>query len=186
MNTLAVVLEEPEHLVLSRLDLSPPGDEDVVVDIEWSGISTGTERLLWSGRMPHFPGHGLSAGARIRIGRPGGRGRVAIGTCRSASACSCPARAATAKCAVCSAARRHASSCPVAASCRSTNAWASRACCSRWPRPPITRSPAPTAAAGSHRRPRRARPPARAACRCVAGGAPPVVWERNPERVVGR
>ena len=58
MNTLAVVLEEPERLVLSRLDLSPPGDEDVVVDIEWSGISTGTERLLWSGRMPAFPGMG--------------------------------------------------------------------------------------------------------------------------------
>jgi len=30
----------------------------VVVDIEWSGISTGTERLLWSGRMPTFPGMG--------------------------------------------------------------------------------------------------------------------------------
>ncbi|MBX9630006.1 MAG: chlorophyll synthesis pathway protein BchC [Burkholderiales bacterium] len=58
MNTLAVVLEEPEHLVLSRLALSPPGAEDVVVDIEWSGISTGTERLLWSGRMPPFPGMG--------------------------------------------------------------------------------------------------------------------------------
>ena len=58
MDTLAVVLEQPEHLVLSRLDLVPPGDDDVVVDIEWSGISTGTERLLWSGRMPPFPGMG--------------------------------------------------------------------------------------------------------------------------------
>ena len=58
MNTLAVVIESPEQLVLSRLDLSPATDEDVVVDIEWSGISTGTERLLWSGRMPQFPGMG--------------------------------------------------------------------------------------------------------------------------------
>lgn len=58
MNTLAVVLQEPERLVLSRLDLIAPGDEDVVVDVEWSGVSTGTERLLWSGRMPHFPGMG--------------------------------------------------------------------------------------------------------------------------------
>src|SRR5664279_302655 len=58
MNTLAVVLEEPERLVLSRLDLTPPGAEDVVVDIEWSGISTGTERLLYTGRMPQFPGMG--------------------------------------------------------------------------------------------------------------------------------
>jgi bacteriochlorophyllide a dehydrogenase len=58
MKTVAVVLEKPERLVLSRLDLSAPGDEDVVVDIEWSGISAGTERLLWSGRMPSFPGMG--------------------------------------------------------------------------------------------------------------------------------
>jgi len=58
MKTLAVVLEEPERLVLSRLDLTEPAPEDVVVDIEWSGISTGTERLLWAGRMPHFPGMG--------------------------------------------------------------------------------------------------------------------------------
>ncbi len=58
MNTLAVVLEEPERLVLSRLPLPEPGEDDVVVDIEWSGISTGTERLLWSGRMPPFPGLG--------------------------------------------------------------------------------------------------------------------------------
>ncbi len=58
MQTLAVVLQEPEQLVLMPLDLTPPGDGDVVVDMEWSGISTGTERLLWSGRMPHFPGMG--------------------------------------------------------------------------------------------------------------------------------
>ena len=58
MNTLAVVLEKPEQLVLSRLNLTPATDEDVTVDIEWSGISTGTERLLWSGRMPTFPGMG--------------------------------------------------------------------------------------------------------------------------------
>lgn len=58
MNTMAVVLERPEQLVLSRLDLCEATAEDVTVDIEWSGISTGTERLLWSGRMPAFPGMG--------------------------------------------------------------------------------------------------------------------------------
>lgn len=92
MNTLAVVLEEPERLVLSRLALPDPGEEDVVVDIEWSGISTGTERLLWSGRMPPFPGlgyplvpgyesvgrvskAGLRSGARVgdRVFVPGAR-----------------------------------------------------------------------------------------------------------------
>ena len=46
MDTIAVVLREPERLSLSRLALSPPGDADVVVDIAFSGISTGTERLL--------------------------------------------------------------------------------------------------------------------------------------------
>jgi bacteriochlorophyllide a dehydrogenase len=55
---LAVVLEEPERLSLQRLDLVEPGEADVVVDVQWSGISTGTERLLWSGRMPPFPGLG--------------------------------------------------------------------------------------------------------------------------------
>ncbi|MGA9025256.1 MAG: chlorophyll synthesis pathway protein BchC [Steroidobacteraceae bacterium] len=58
LSTLAVVLERPEQLVLSRLDISSPGEEDIVVAMEWSGISTGTERLLWAGRMPPFPGLG--------------------------------------------------------------------------------------------------------------------------------
>jgi 3-hydroxyethyl bacteriochlorophyllide a dehydrogenase len=58
LNALAVVLERPEHLTLSRLDLTPPTPSDVVVDIAFSGISTGTERLLWTGRMPTFPGMG--------------------------------------------------------------------------------------------------------------------------------
>lgn len=58
MNTTAVVLEAPERLVLSRLELEPPGDADLVVDVEFSGISTGTEKLLWNGRMPTFPGMG--------------------------------------------------------------------------------------------------------------------------------
>jgi 3-hydroxyethyl bacteriochlorophyllide a dehydrogenase len=83
MDTLAVVLEEPERLSLRRLDLQDANAEDVVVKIDWSGISTGTERLLWSGRMPPFPGMGYplvpgyesvgrvvdaGAGARDRIG----------------------------------------------------------------------------------------------------------------------
>jgi bacteriochlorophyllide a dehydrogenase len=58
METLAVVLEAPERLIVDRIDLTQPGEGDVVVDVSWSGISTGTERLLWSGRMPPFPGMG--------------------------------------------------------------------------------------------------------------------------------
>jgi 3-hydroxyethyl bacteriochlorophyllide a dehydrogenase len=58
METIAVVLKQPEQVELSRLALTPPTPDDVVVDVEWSGVSTGTERLLWSGRMPSFPGMG--------------------------------------------------------------------------------------------------------------------------------
>lgn len=58
MKTVAVVLQQPEQLTLSSVELLPAQDGDIVVDIEWSGISTGTERLLWSGRMPPFPGMG--------------------------------------------------------------------------------------------------------------------------------
>jgi 3-hydroxyethyl bacteriochlorophyllide a dehydrogenase len=75
MITTAVVLEQPEHLVLSKLALTEPGDQDVVVDIEWSGISTGTEKLLWTGRMPAFPGMGYplvpgyeSVGRVVQVG----------------------------------------------------------------------------------------------------------------------
>lgn len=56
--TVAIVLEEPQRLSMRRLSLPEPGPSDIVVDVEWSGISTGTERLLWSGKMPMFPGMG--------------------------------------------------------------------------------------------------------------------------------
>ncbi len=58
MDAVAVILEAPEHLTLRSLALNEPTPTDIVVDIAWSGISTGTERLLWSGKMPEFPGMG--------------------------------------------------------------------------------------------------------------------------------
>ncbi len=58
METLAVVMQEPERLTLSRLALTAPGPADLVVEIQHSGISTGTEKLLWTGKMPMFPGMG--------------------------------------------------------------------------------------------------------------------------------
>ena len=58
METLAVVLEEPQRLSLRTLGLQDAGDDDLVVEVDYSGVSTGTERLLWSGRMPPFPGLG--------------------------------------------------------------------------------------------------------------------------------
>ena len=58
MEAIAVVLKQPQHVELSRVSLTAPTADDVVVDVAWSGVSTGTERLLWSGRMPPFPGMG--------------------------------------------------------------------------------------------------------------------------------
>jgi len=77
---MAVVLEEPGRLVLRRLGLSAPGPEDVVVDVSWTGVSTGTERLLYSGTMPPFPGMGYplvpgyeAMGRIVEAGRQSGR-----------------------------------------------------------------------------------------------------------------
>ena len=52
----AVVFDEPRKLSLRTLSLPEPGPGEVLVDVHWSGISTGTERLLWTGDMPPFPG----------------------------------------------------------------------------------------------------------------------------------
>ena len=52
MNTLAVILEAPERLALRALEMKPVDAADVLVEIAYSGISTGTEKLLFSGRMP--------------------------------------------------------------------------------------------------------------------------------------
>lgn len=58
LKTHAVIINAPQELAIDELELNEPGNDDVVVDISWSGISTGTERLLWTGRMPSFPGMG--------------------------------------------------------------------------------------------------------------------------------
>lgn len=58
MDALAVILEAPKRLSLRSLALEPIGPSDVLVEIQWSGVSTGTEKLLWTGEMPAFPGMG--------------------------------------------------------------------------------------------------------------------------------
>lgn len=58
MKTLTVVLHEPGEISLTPLSLDGAGERDVEVDVAWSGISAGTERLLYSGTMPPFPGLG--------------------------------------------------------------------------------------------------------------------------------
>lgn len=58
MQTEAIILRGPKDIVLDTLTLTEPGEGDLVVDIRHSGISTGTEKLFWSGTMPPFPGMG--------------------------------------------------------------------------------------------------------------------------------
>lgn len=58
MKSVAVILEAPETLSLRALELTPCTAADVIIDVDYSGISAGTEKLLWSGHMPSFPGMG--------------------------------------------------------------------------------------------------------------------------------
>lgn len=58
MHTTAVLLDAPGRIGLEEIDLSHPGAGDVVVRVSHSGISTGTEKLFYSGKMPPFPGMG--------------------------------------------------------------------------------------------------------------------------------
>lgn len=83
MQTKAVILEAPGKLGVESIDLIAPGPADIVVEVRHSGISTGTEKLFWTGDMPPFPGMGyplvpgyeaagevVSAGAQsgVRVG----------------------------------------------------------------------------------------------------------------------
>lgn len=58
MQTTAVILQGARNLGLATLGLVAPGPDDLVVEVAHSGISTGTEKLFWSGTMPPFPGMG--------------------------------------------------------------------------------------------------------------------------------
>ena len=56
MKAQAIVFEAPKSITVRTLELAPMGPRDVEVAVSFSGISTGTERLLWDGTMPPFPG----------------------------------------------------------------------------------------------------------------------------------
>ena len=58
METQAVILSAPGQLALDAVGITPPGVDDLVVQVRHSGISTGTEKLFWTGQMPPFPGMG--------------------------------------------------------------------------------------------------------------------------------
>ena len=59
VQTEAVLLSRPQQIDLARVGLVAPGAGDLVVRIDHSGVSTGTEKLFWSGEMPPFPGMGF-------------------------------------------------------------------------------------------------------------------------------
>jgi 3-hydroxyethyl bacteriochlorophyllide a dehydrogenase len=76
VDSIAVVMTAPGRLGLDRVGLTEPGPADLVVEITHSGISTGTEKLFWSGQMPPFPGMGYplvpgyeAAGEVVEAGR---------------------------------------------------------------------------------------------------------------------
>lgn len=58
MHATAITLNGPKDLELSELALTAPKPDQLVVQVAHSGISTGTEKLFWTGEMPPFPGMG--------------------------------------------------------------------------------------------------------------------------------
>ena len=86
MDSPAIIFEAPGRLVLrdTALTLRESGleQDDVLVEIAYSGISTGTEKLLWTGQMPAFPGMGYplvpgyESVGRIVDAAPGHQSRI--------------------------------------------------------------------------------------------------------------
>ncbi len=75
MQTTAVIIRGPRDLALEALTLVKPVAGDLVVAVSHSGISTGTEKLFWTGAMPPFPGMGFplvpgyeAAGEVVEVG----------------------------------------------------------------------------------------------------------------------
>lgn len=79
LETKAVILNSPGALTLDNVGITAPEADDLVVAIRHSGISTGTEKLFWTGEMPPFPGMGYplipgyeAAGEVVEAGRDTG------------------------------------------------------------------------------------------------------------------
>ncbi|THV23779.1 chlorophyll synthesis pathway protein BchC [Peteryoungia ipomoeae] len=56
MHSAAIVFEQPRKLALRRLALTTAEPSDIVVESAFSGVSSGTEKMLFEGTMPAFPG----------------------------------------------------------------------------------------------------------------------------------
>ena len=138
--------------------------------------------------MPPFPGHGLSAGAGLRIGRPrASRPGRAPGAAVGERVFVPGARCFGDVRGLFGGAASRVWSCRGRARCPIAEHSASRACCSRWPRPRYHAHGAATA----HGRPISSSVMAcSAACSraspSLAAAQPPTVWERNPKRAARR
>jgi threonine dehydrogenase-like Zn-dependent dehydrogenase len=74
----AVVFPDPGRVEIAEIELPPLGDGDVLVDIEYSAISVGTERWCLTGKLtvpdqpplafPHVPGY-QAAGVVVQTGK---------------------------------------------------------------------------------------------------------------------
>jgi len=58
MEAQAILFEGPKSIKLAKLEVNEMVEGDLEIDVAYTGISTGTERLLWEGSMPNFPGMG--------------------------------------------------------------------------------------------------------------------------------
>ncbi|MEM9047368.1 MAG: chlorophyll synthesis pathway protein BchC [Pseudomonadota bacterium] len=79
METSAVIFAGERSMSVDSVALSEPEKNDLVVDIRYSGVSTGTEKLLWDSSMPVFPGMGYplipgyeAVGEVVEAGRQSG------------------------------------------------------------------------------------------------------------------
>jgi threonine dehydrogenase-like Zn-dependent dehydrogenase len=78
LKTLAIVFPAPGKVEIAEVELPPLGEGDVLVEIEYSAISVGTERWCLTGRLtvpdqpplafPHVPGY-QAAGVVVETGR---------------------------------------------------------------------------------------------------------------------
>jgi 3-hydroxyethyl bacteriochlorophyllide a dehydrogenase len=182
MHTNAVVFQEPGRLSVETLALSAPTPADAVVEIAHSGISTGTERLLWTGEMPSFPGMGYplvpgyeSVGTVVEAGAESG---VAVGQRVFVPGASCygPVRGLFGG----SAARLvtpGARLAPLDSTLREEAALLALAATARHA---VAGGTAPDLIVGHGVLGRLL-----ARLALLAGGAPPTVWEKNPLRAIG-
>jgi len=83
MKTQAIVFPEPEKVELQEINLPTPTPRDIVIEVETSGVSVGTERWAYLGKrseisFPNVPGY-MGIGRVIEAGSEAKNRGYAIG-----------------------------------------------------------------------------------------------------------